>query len=415
MEHEESRLEVVPPPDPQSVNRILGIGLVTVGVTAIAGQVLENVSPEPGLQSTVRLILIAVGSLIAAAGLSLRPDRWQSWLLAGLTALVAVPALPSHWDSFRLLASVLAVVGLLASGIAAMARRWRYVVLSTLAVVHFGGILCAVTWPEATPWVTQQVGTRVYLPYLMFIYMRNAYHFYSPEPGPASHVFCLVVYKEKDPSTGKPLAEWRTLPDRAKHWKDPLGLTYYRRLAITEQVSQTMPELSNSTTFEKRDVVERRQKAAGANGGFVDYPRIPMAPDDYEPMQFQYRMPRPDITRYLLPSYARHLILEAETEGKEVDFVKIYRLEHRLTSVKAFAAGANPHFPTSFRPYFLGEFRLNRATDTAELADPQDPMLYWLVPIMPRVPYAGDTNTKEYEDFMSKHAGYTYNWEARVP
>lgn len=404
--------ELIPPPDPRSVYRTIGIGIASIFVGAVLSLIPIS---EPGPLSTTRLFLVAIGALIAGSGLSQRPGLPLAWLLASFAALLAYPALPAHWDSARLLAGVLASVALIASALTALQPRWRYALISTAAVVHFGGILCATTWPDPTPWVTQQIGTRVYLPYLMFMYLRNAYHFYSPEPGPASHLFCLVVYKEKDPKTGKNLAEWRTLPDRAKHWKDPLGLTYYRRLAITEQASQTIPDLGGPTTFEKRDVYERRQKAAGGLGGFSDYPRIPLAPDDFEPASLQYRMPRPDITRYLLPSYARHVIKEAEADTRPVQSVKIYRLEHRLTPVRAFAAGANPHFPTTFRPYFLGEFKYNSETDEAELADPQDPMLYWLVPILPRVPSAGDSNTKEYEDFMSKHAGYTYNWEARMP
>jgi hypothetical protein len=410
--------DLLPPPDPAAVVKVVASGVATVAAAAALGLALDlSGNGGPSFLSTARLVLVAAGVLVAGGGLSARPGLPAAWLLAGVAGVLARFGLPEHWDSARMVVTVGGVVGFLGAGLAAMSRGWRYGLISAAAVVHFGGILCAVTWPDPTPWITQQVGTRVYLPYLMFMYLRNAYHFYSPEPGPASHLFILIEYQEKDPKTGKPLAEWKTLPNRAKDWKDPLGLTYYRRLALTEQVSQTLPETGGPLTFEKRDVVERRRKAAGDLGGFNDYPRIPLY-EELDPVFNQYRMPRPDITRYLLPSYARHVITEAEGKGRSVASVKVYRLEHRLLSVRGFAHGGrynSPHHPTTFRPYFLGEFKLDRATGQAELADPQDPMLYWLVPIVPRTPGPGDPDGRDYEDFMSRHAGYSYNWEARTP
>ena len=48
-----------------------------------------------------------------------------------------------------------------------------------------------------------QAFNRVYNPYLQFIYQRNAYHFYSPDPGPASVlVFLLKTETGTDPVTG---------------------------------------------------------------------------------------------------------------------------------------------------------------------------------------------------------------------
>ena len=48
----------------------------------------------------------------------------------------------------------------------------------------------------------------------------------------------------------------------------------------------------------------------------------------------------------------------------------------------------------------------------AALTDKQDPMLYWLVPILPKVRGA---DGREFEDFMSKHAKYAFDWEGRTP
>jgi hypothetical protein len=164
-------------------------------------------------------------------------------------------------------------------------------------------------------------------------------------------------------------------------------------------------------------VSERRMKAAGGLGGYSNYPRIPVVLE-YEPLPMQYRMPRPDITRYLLPSYANHVLTAAAADGRRPAAVKVYRLEHRFPAPRTVAEGgpySSPHHPTWFRPYFLGEFRPDPATGKAELADPQDPMLYWLVPILPRAVPVGEKNGTNYVDYMSKHAGYTYDWSRRIP
>src|SRR5437660_1738064 len=80
--------------------------------------------------------------------------------------------------------------------------------------------------------------------------------------GPASLLYCLVTYDTIDPKTGKPEAEWLKIPTRGEHLKDPLALTYYRRLSVTEQVSQTIPDYVTPASFEKLDVRVRRMKAA---------------------------------------------------------------------------------------------------------------------------------------------------------
>ena len=63
-----------------------------------------------------------------------------------------------------------------------------------------------------------------------------------------------------------------------------------------------------------------------------------------------------------------------------------------------------PYHPTTYKPFFLGEFDRD-----GHLVNPQDPMLYWLVPILYRQPTPG-SDDKDYVDYMSKHAGYDYEW-----
>ncbi|OWK43909.1 hypothetical protein [Fimbriiglobus ruber] len=400
--------EVLPPPEPGSVYRVglVGLGL-SAAAAAIGGIAVATGHDEPGPQSTVRLVLVAGGALVAGSAISMSPGLWKAWAIAAVAVLLAaVIGIPQHWDSGRLLARAMTGVATLGSVLAAAPLTYRLIAVSGMVIYQFVGILCAVTWPEPTPWITNQVAHRVYTPYLAFVYLRNAYHFYSPEPGPASLLFVLLEYEldEVDPATGKKktVHEWIILPDRHEHYKDPLGLTYYRRLSLTEMVSGTM---QTAQSFEWLDVRQRRERAAvGLNGK----ERIPLAPFDTDPEFTQYKVPQPGVSRYLLPSYAHHLAVELSGPGRTVKSMKMYRIEHRVVPVSQFVLNdLDPFHPTLYRPYFVGEY----APD-GTLIDPQDPMLFWLVPIVPKTTPAppGDPNWKDYTDYLSLHAGYEFEW-----
>ena len=45
-----------------------------------------------------------------------------------------------------------------------------------------------------------------------------------------------------------------------------------------------------------------------------------------------------------------------------------------------------------------------------KLLDPEDPMLYWLVPIIPKTLAPGNTTDLNYDDYLSKHAGFQMDW-----
>jgi hypothetical protein len=422
--------ELIPPPDPRAVYRTAAVGAGLCGAAALLGLGLDlNGMGGPGPWSTVRLVVTAAGLLTAGAALSLRAGLPLAWLIAVAACVLSWFGLPAHWDSARLVAGVTGCAALLGAFLTALPRTLRLAGLSLLAVYHFFGIFLATTWPDPTPWPTQQIGTRAFLPYLMFMYLRNAYHFYSPDPGPASLLYCLIEFEpETDPVTGRPVLdekgnpkkaehEWLKIPNRSEHLKDPLALTYYRRLSVTEQISQTIPDYLTPTSFEKLDVRQRRQQVAA--GVFENYPQIPFAPEEIEQPIFQYRMPRPDVTRYLLPSYARHLLIANSRPGRKAVRVKIYRLEHRVIPVSTFASGMSPFHPLTYKPYFLGEYYLNPETDSGELVNPQDPMLYWLVPIVPKRPEAMKPpdqvrfEDETVDDYLSKHAGFDVKWRER--
>lgn len=398
-------LDPNPPADPKSVYRVAGVGLA---LTAVAAALALAGDDGPSALSRVRLILVAVGTLTAGAAVSMRAALPVAWLLAAATAFLAGWfGLPDHWDSARMLATVATYAALAGALLSAAPLKFGVAAASLAVGYHFFGIFLATTWPHPTPWFTQSVGSRIYLPYIQFMYLKNAYHFYSPEPGSASHLFCLVVYDAIDPATGKPEAQWVTMPSRQHNWKDPMGLTYFRRLSLTEQASGVTP-FANLQSDELREVKSRRD--AVAQGSQPNVPKILYSPEDA--LLNQYRMPRYDITRYLLPSYAAHLIHAYTTDAKKVTSVKIYRLDHPIPNLFQFSQKKwNPHHPIGFRPYYLGEFEPT-GDGTAALKDKQDPMLYWLTPILRK---ERDAQGREYEDFMSKHAKYEYNWEGRMP
>jgi hypothetical protein len=395
--------------EPRRVYRVAMIGAGLCFVASVIGQIADQSGSTVTLFSRLRLWLVFAGLLTCGSALSMRSNLPLGWLIAAFSTLFAWYGLPPHWDSARMVVAVGGGVTIAGLVLSALPRKWRIALAIPVLMYHFFGIFMATTWPNPAPWFTIQIGTRVYIPYIQFLYLKNAYHFYSPEPGPAHHLFCLITYDKIDPDTGKAEADWVTMPSRKRDWRDPLGLTYFRRLSITEQSSATTAGMV-AQSVEYREIEARR--AAVSQGLHPTTPKIPLAPLDTNPNQ--YRMPRYDISRYLLPSYAAHLLHAHSTDERKAKTVKIYRVEHPLPDIYLFAQeNLNPHHPLTFKPYFVGEFELV-SEGVAELRDKQDPMLYWLTPILPKDP-AKDALGRNYEDFMSKHARYNFNWETRVP
>jgi hypothetical protein len=439
-----------PPTDPvppAAWETVRKVGLAGIGLTAAAaalGGVANVVENPPWPLATARLFLVLTGAITAGFAVSLRPGLWRAWGLGAVAAAVAVPGTPASWDSFRLLFTVLALAAVTGAALVAAPRPWRQGVISALVVFHFGGIFMATTSPPPTPWLVEQLFQRVYNPYLQFMYLRNAYHFYSPEPGPASLLcFLLTTYELKDKvgadgrpvldAKGRPVketladvmamdpdarrkrvekTEWVVLPRRPADVRDPLGLTYYRRLSLTEQTARVYPALmSSAEKVEKEDVIQRRRAVSN------EYPLLPT-----EDPILQYRMPNRDIAQVLLPSYTSHVIMNYTPEDDALRLrttVKMYRFEHRTLDVLAFT-GVNPpldgsadsaapprrpidpYHPTTYRPYYLGEWDV-----FGTLLNPQEPMLYWLVPVLPN---PAGLNGKDYDDVLSKQAGAEFDW-----
>ena len=404
--------EVLPPAPLPVVARLAAGALVLALLAAAVGLVAGENGPGPS--GTARLALVTLAALIAGGALSLRPDSALVWLLAGLTAAANSFGFPDHWDSGQMLMRVAAAAALAGAALMAVPRSRRRVAVVGFVAFHFSSLLVATTWPDSTPWVTNQLGHRIYLPFMQFTYLRNAYHFYSPEPGPASHLFALVTYEldEADPATGKPksVSEWVTMPRRDTQWKDPLGQTYYRRLSLTENAVRTASDFSAATEDRVQARERRDQVALGLLPGVK---RIPHAAPSYE-LEFRwYAPPQADVSRFLLPSFAKHLAAEYTTPTHRVVNVKLYRAEHRIVTTQYFVTQKlSPFHPTLYRVYFLGDY-----TSGGQLVDPQDPMLYWLIPIMPKPGRLklDEPGPDQFTDLLTEHAGFEFPWSELRP
>jgi len=239
--------------------------------------------------------------------------------------------------------------------------------------------------------------------------MNNAYQFYSPDPGPACQLWVCIEYKTED-LDGPKECDWVTIVDRKREFIDPLGLSYYRRLSITENTTQSMPQGYTPVQEEHEKILARRALAARD--------RIPRT---FPNENVEYLLPNHLISRQILPSYARHIARTMGRPGMEVKSVKIYRVVHssiRLNLFRGFdpstgekIPGASPYEPSLYLPFFMGEFEPN-----GRLVDPTEEMLYWYVPILKDRPLPPEGfNSPEYHrtggfkkyyiDYVSKHAG----------
>jgi hypothetical protein len=339
-------------------------------------------------EAAALLVLGALASAFACFALYLGNDRAE------------------EWDTIRLLFAVMAFVALVAAPLVVAPQGVRRGVISLLILLHFGGILTAVLATPPTPWIIAQLWTRIYRPYLEFMYLNNAYHFYAPDPGPATYLWFRLNYEDE---AGKLHGHWLKVPDFDDQGRPKYGvaLTYQRILALTENATHkgTVPpdtEMILDAKGEFKAVpapyVARRRRylpdykpLLGEAEPRVPFP-IPFHP--YVPLPRQYEPPAPSV-KTIFQSYARHACLTPHPEHPEwrVKNVKVYRVVHAIPPGSLYLQGADPRDPQFYHPYFVGEFDAD-----GQLVNPTDPMLYWLMPIF-RDP-AGNVH-----DYARRHAG----------
>ena len=419
------------PPPPES--RVLVVGLIGVGLVFAAlvfGLVTE--APRRGFDihwaDGPRALLACLGLLVVGCAVSMRPKWFGGWLCGAVAGLLGYglgmprPAgtewhlvgprdwfagVANSWDSVQLFFGIAAAIGLVGAIWTMLPRRAALSATLLGTAFHFAGILSAVTSPAPTPFLTDHYWRRVASPYLQFTYMNNAYQFYSPDPGPACELWVCVESKPReagdDPDVKKECV-WEYTPRRNAHFKDPLGLSYYRRLSLTENVAQYQQRGYRLPAPEATAVEARRR---------TEFSRIP----PYGFAEVQRVLPNNLITRQVLPSYARHIAHAHERPDREITSIRIYRTLHNICPIEQFIGydsgldrprpPKSPYDPGLYMPYFQGEFDTNGA-----LKDPQAPLLYWLVPIVEiRTPESPEKYRepngyqKYFTDYVSIHAG----------
>jgi hypothetical protein len=391
---------------------VVGIGLGTMVLGWLIGAVFSTAPP------LLRLLLLFGGFFVAALGLSLRfrQGRWEMVERIETAAMLAVTGLGclacyfgmgtwarnvageweliDDWTSGRMFFGALFLASLLGVALVLLPSLGRRVLLSIVILYHFGGLATAVTVvdpPGSTgPWISRQLWTWVYRPYLSFLYLTNAYHFYSPDPGPPNLFWFAACYDDGSYT-------WIKLPERAN---SPIQMHYQRLLALPEHTFQPQPRLPY-TNLEKQylgwlpddqrrrgtweEIYYRRQVGSTKkfcllqeeDGEMVErHLPIPLVFGVAE--NLQYREPH-ETSKRVLASVARRIYLNAPQDtpsGAHIRSVKLYRVTHQILTPQELAKGVNPLEKTKYWPVFLGEF-----DGQGRLVDSLDPFLYWYLPI----------------------------------
>lgn len=376
-------VEAIPPWEPRTVYVIGGVG---AGLAALAA--LLGTFGTPSLDP-FRLAAAGLGVLVAGIAVWLRSNLPAAWLLAAAACGLAVFGFPTAWDSAWRLSMVFGVVALLAAGLVMLSWKHRVIAFSVLIFIHFGGILAAVLGPQPQAWLAGQAWIRLYRPYLQFMYLNNAYQFYSPDPGPAILVWACVKYKTDEDKIHR---EWYRFPRRPEQLRDPLAMTYYRRLSLTEQVN---PAGQNPSALDWEEIDQRRKMRND----------VPLNTPSLDALA--YRPPAFELQERVIPEYVRFIAREMEKPDMTIESIKFYRIEHRIVAPMEFGNGLSPYDPTTYLPYFFGEF-----TPQGELIDSEEPLLYWLIPIIRRQTGTfgasdqyGTPSSDSLDDHLSQHAG----------
>lgn len=350
------------------------------------------------LNQTTSLPLIREMSLFAGAAFILvalvqrfRATNWSGtdrFSLAGYTSIATLAAImlvyggiPEQWGSARLLFGGAAILGLGATVLIVVPTVPRKILLSLWVIFHFGGMFtsfASIDPPGSQgPFLAKHLWTFVYRPYLSFFYLTNAYHFYSPDPGPPNLLWFAVHY-----SDGSYM--WIKIPTREK---GQIGMHYQRVLALPEHSFSQNPRMPftrsqvaglRADQYDENNIWEniydRRIRGSGvrysARGQY-----IPLVTDI--DVNVQFREPN-DTSKKLLAAVANRVLKQApKREGLSVRSVKIYRVTHQMLTPYELSRGISPFVKQKYWPYFMGEFNTE-----GEMVNPMDPFLYWYLPIV---------------------------------
>jgi hypothetical protein len=428
---------------------LLAFTVTVLLILRIAG--VDPFSTWPNKLVILWLIVTPMSVVALQLGLRSRNSSWQMSVGEESSALLAFAALAcffscralylgegraEEWDSIRLLVAVMALVAIVAAPLMVVPQNVRRGVVSLLILLHFGGICTAVLAAPPAPWVIQQIWTRIYRPYLEFMYLNNAYHFYAPDPGPARYLWFRLIYEDEK---GREVGHWLKVPEfneRGQH-QYALALQYSRYMALTENTVATDPPRSLWETQVRAGKDQGEYRIVRAK--FYEN-RVKHAPG-YQPMvgeamppkgsllipfplphEQQHVVPSKEV-RELLKSFADHVTRIPHPEHPEFKKlgVKMYSLIHTIPPSEDFLYNnAHPADPSFFRPIFLGEYRFG--PDGELLMRRNDPFLYWLLPIYKDIETVPGKIL--IRDYCRRHAGDPYwvqqldmgqSWNPSIP
>lgn len=348
-------------------------------------------------------------------------------LLASFTLSADLKNHPSDWDTMRLFVRVCSAVSLYAAALTLASVGWRRAMLSLLFTLHFCAINASALSAPPAPWIVQQAWMRFFRPYVQFVYLINAYHFYAPDPGPASYVWFRLIYESPDKSTEYGM--WYKIPqiDDEGHIGHPVALDYQRYLSLTENV--TRGETPPPEAYFFNPITQRYEGTAtfyvnrlnldpripikpliiGEERSKRSDPRIPLAANMANTQQVFF--PNGE-SRRLLASYARCVALKfphpPEPERRDWKFksVKIYRVVHSIPPVQWFLVKVPPTDPELYHPTYVGNYDAEGkhldVDEQGRLKPDGDPYVYWL---LPSVRKNGNDPDSVIYDYARLHAG----------
>ena len=369
--------------------------------------------PGGAALAPLRFVALLVGLITTGAAVSLRlrtagqqfDERMESagvLAVAAFAALLAFFATDPAWDSMAMVLVALIAVALFGVVLVLLPTPARMIVVGVLVLVHFGGIITAATTIDppgaSAPWVSQKAWL-LYRPYLQFMYLNNAYHFYSPEPGPPALMWFHIKHKDGQ-------VKWVKIPHRDD---DPVPIHHTRLLSITESAAATTMQQPAEPLWD--DLKFDRQR----NGDAYD---IPLAPENIMPFAMQHQETQAYSQR-MQESYVRHIArLYPGADDNPITGIKVYRLRHTIMNPEPMAEGRNLLDHTLFVAFYQGEFNKDGkllypdAYDKmGNLIGRKDPFRFWYMPIyyQPKdhtLPYRPDMKPDELElvDCLSRHA-----------
>jgi hypothetical protein len=386
---------------------------------------------------------LALGALLTGIGISIKPKEWHvlaitsfNFLMGGVVVLTSQRVFGDAECIDQSALYVLwlgALVSFFAFILMLAPTELRRIVVSMLILFHFVGICTAIISAPPQPWLAEKLWVYVYRPYLQFTYLNNAYHFYAPEPGPASLLWYRVEYEPNPDGTRN--YRWVKVPQTVDGQNIEFGpdgephtypqVMFTRRLSLAMSAGQFL-QLNGVTLAQLAD---RRARAGNDKG-------IPPYPPAVIPMEQQYHEPN-GVAKHWIASYARHVAQtykDTKNPDHKVTGVKVYLVEHRYPAAFEMVEKPDPYGkmiparrindPTHYLTYYMGEFDAEGKMKAScfELSvdrmgnnnkydlSQRDPFLYWMIPIL----YHGVANyglndiprdDRPVDNFVRKHAG----------